>query len=597
MRRLLTPILPPSLAAAALLVAPAFAAADDPVPAAKRLPPVTYGFVSVPDVTEAKARFDGTAAAGVFTDPALAEVRDMIAEKVGEAGEELRNRLGVTLEDLAKVPTGEVTFAVVQTAPRKVAVVGLLDYGKSRDTVDALLEKAEDALDENELTRSEEPFEGTEIVVWTAPAPEVDEFAEDYDPNATRPEPQRFGYFLKDSYLVVASDPTALEAVLVRWDGTHSSTFADSETFSYIADRTQSDDRQPVLLWYADIIGSVRSAVLGSGSGGLPVQMALSYLGVLGIDEFKAIGGSMDWATEEYASVGKVVLYADRTDRALGVFTFPPAPTAPPAWVSADAASYAAFNWDLAGAYDAVRAIYDSMIGPGEFDRYVAEQSDKRELPVDVKADVIDAFSGKIELVSYPIAPEVLAESVESGEQPPQPVVIALGLRDPRKLSELVEKAAAESGGQLSSRDFRGTPIYEAANPSDGQRFGFAVSGDTLLLSPDVTRLESALRGPADAPLVQSDTFKEAVATMPPAVSILTFSDQTGQAETFYNMFRDGAFTGQAPADQGEAFKEVADALPPFDAVRKYLGLSAGYLVPDEHGVLWVSFGLEPEAE
>ena len=465
MRRLLTPILPPSLAAAALLVAPAFAAADDPVPAAKRLPPVTYGFVSVPDVTEAKARFDGTVAAGVFTDPALAEVRDMIAEKVGEAGEELRNRLGVTLEELAAVPTGEVTFAVVQTAPRKVAVVGLLDYGKSRDTVDALLEKAEDALDENGLTRSEEPFEGTEIVVWTAPAPEVDEFDEDFDPNATRPEPQRFGYFLKDSYLVVASDPTALEAVLVRWDGTHSSTFADSETFSYIADRTRSDDRRPVLVWYADVIGSVRSAVLGSGQGGMPVQLALSYLPVLGIDEFKAVGGSMDWATEDYASVGKVVLYADRTDRALGLFTFPPAPTAPPAWVPADAASYAAFNWDLAGAYDAVRATYDSMIGPGEFDRYVAEFSADRDVPVDVKADLIDAFSGKIELVSYPIAPEVLAESVESGEQPPQPVVIALGLKDPRKLSELLEKSVAGSGGRADQPRLPRHPSLRGREP------------------------------------------------------------------------------------------------------------------------------------
>ena len=597
MRRLLTPILPPSLAAAALLVAPAFAAADDPVPAAKRLPPVTYGFVSVPDVTEAKARFDATAAAGVFTDPALAEVREMIAEKFGEAGEALRNRLGVTLEELAAVPTGEVTFAVVQTGPRQVAVVGLLDYGQSRDTVDALLEKAEDALDENGLTRSEEPFEGTEVVVWTAPAPEVDEFAENYNPNAPKPEPQRFGYFLKDSYLVVASDPTALEAVLVRWDGTHGSTFADSDAFSYIADRTKSDGREPVLLWYADVMGSVRSAVLGSGQGGMPAQLALSYLPVLGIDEFKAVGGSMDWATEDYASVGKVVLYADRTDRALGLFTFPPAPTAPPAWVPADAASYAAFNWDLAGAYDAVRATYDSMIGSGEFDRFIAERSADRDLPVDIEADLIDAFSGKIELVSYPIAPEVLAESVESGEQPPQPVVIALGLKDPRKLSELLEKSVAGSGGELSSRDFRGTPVYEAANPSDGQRFGFAVSGDTLLLSPDVTRLESALRGPADAPLVQSETFREAVTTMPAAVSILTFSDQTGQAETFYNMFRDGTLAEQAPGGQGEALKNVADALPPFDAVRKYLGLSAGYLVPDEHGALWVSFGLEPETE
>ena len=595
MRRLT--LLPP-IAAAALLIAPLAAPAADPVPAAKRLPEITYGFVSVPDVALAKERFEATAAAGVFDDPALADLRDVIRDKFEESGEKLRERLGVTLEELAKVPSGEVTFAVIQTAPRKVAVVGLLDYGASDDVVTDLLEQAEDALDENGLTRSEDEFEGTEVVVWTAPGEEVDEFAEDFDSEADPPEPQQFAYFLKDTHLVVASDPAALEAVLVRWDGSHPKTFADNDVFNYIADRTRTDGRAPVLVWYADVIGSVRSAVLGTGQGGLPAQMALSYLPVLGLDEFKAIGGSMDLGTDEFASVGKVVLYADRTDRALGLFTFPPAPLNPPAWVGADAASYSAFNWDLAGAYQAVRTTYDSMVGPGEFDRIVSEQSDK--LPVDIKEDLVDAFSGRIEIVGY--APEDLEETLRTAEeggeaQSVQPVVIGLGLSDARGVSELIEQGVGQSGGQLTSRDFRGTPIYEAQNPRSGQAFSLAVSGEALLLSTDVARLEAALRGDADDPLARSPAFATVRSRMPGEVSMVSFSDQRGQVEQVYNLFRAGDLTQSADAETAETMDEIADALPPFEQIEKYLGVSGGYLIPDEHGSLWVSFGLEPDAK
>ncbi len=601
MRR--TSLLTTCAAAVALLapsLSPPTATAADPIPAAKRLPPITYGFVSVPNVTEAKARFNSTAAAGLFTDPALADLREIVGDALEKGGAALQERLGVTLQELLNVPTGEVTFAVVQTAPRKVAVVGLLDYGTSEDTVLKLLEQAEDALDDNGLTSAEENFEGTPVVVWTVPGEEVDEFAEDFDSEADPPEPQQFAYFRKDTHLVVASDPAALEAILVRWDGTHADTFADSKVFSYIADRTRTDDREPVLLWYADVIGSVRSAMMGTGGGGLPVQMALSYLPVLGLDEFKAVGGSMDMGTEEFASVGKVLLYADRTDRALGVFKTPVAPLSPPDWAAADVAGYAAFNWDLGAAYESVGTTYDMLVGPGEFDRFVSGQSE--QLPIDIKKDIVDAFTGRIEVVSYPMTnlDKALADGFDSDEDgeaeaPSQPVVIGLKLNDPRGVGELLDLGMDASGGLMTSRDFRGTPLYEGSNPADGSAVAMAIRGDTLLFSTEVARLETALRGPADEPLTDSPAYREATAKMPAEVSVLSFSDQRGQAETFYDLFRSGALSSQADPEIAETLDEIADALPPFDAIQKYLGVSAGYLVPDEHGGLWVSFGLETQ--
>ncbi|MEM9702021.1 MAG: hypothetical protein AAF907_06220 [Planctomycetota bacterium] len=271
----------------------------------------------------------------------------------------------------------------------------------------------------------------------------------------------------------------------------------------------------------------------------------------------------------------------------------------PPEWVGADAVSYTTFNWDLGAAYDSVRTTYDSMVGPGEFDRMVSEQSDK--LPFDIKEDVVDAFSGKIQVATYPVAnmAAALEDSLEGGgaASAAQPVVFGLGLNDSRGLSELMDLALDGSGGMLKSRDFRGTPIYEGENPADGSAIAAAISGDTLLITTVVPRLESALRGPADDPMVEAPAFKEALSKMPAEVSMLSFTDQRSQAETVWGLLRSGEMSGTMDPEMAELFDEFAEALPPFEAVQPYLGISAGYMVPDEHGALWVSFGLETEDE
>ena len=606
MRRLRA-LLPPALAAAALAVAPlaAPATAADGVPAAKRLPPITYGFVSVPDVAVMKERFDETTAAGLLTDPAFAEVRDILGELIEQGGDEVRGRLGVTLGEIAAIPSGEVTFAVVQTAPRKVAVVGLLDYGESGDVVDDLLEKAEDALEDNGSTRSVEPFEGTDVVVWTAPAPDDEDFDE-FGDQATEEDgdPRKFGYFLKDTHLVLASEPAALEAILVRWDGTHPDTFADDETFRYIADRTRTDGREPVLLWYANVFDSARAAVQGAVAQGavnaMAANMAQAYSQIVGVDQWKAVGGSMDLATDEYQSVGKVVFYADEAEKVLGLLTFTPAPVAPPGWISEEAGGYAVFNWDLAAAWEAGRGLYDAILGPGAFDLKIQELEDDPTGPgLNIKTDVVDRFSGKIQFATYGVqdAAALLGGGADAAAAT-QKFAVALGLTDPAGIQDLLQQGVAAAGGAVETREFQGTTVYEASNPANGQTFALAVSGNDLLLAADVELLEDALRGDADAPLAESEAFAAALSRVPGPVSIFNFSDASGQAETFYELLRSGALNDQfGDEEAGDVMRRLVDALPEFEALEPYLSVSAGYFEPDEHGAVFTSFSVDAPDE
>ena len=588
--------------AAALLIpaapAPALFAQDtgEAVPAARRLPPRTYGFVSIPDVAVLKERFGKTSTAGLYEDPAMGEVREKLGDAYALADEKVREQLNVGLDDLLALPQGEVTAAVVQTAPREVAVVALVDYGDNSDTVDTLIEQMEDGLEENGATRSEEPFEGTDIVIWTSPAADFeDDFGDDFDePNedADVDDPRRFGYFLKDTHFVVASDPAALEAVLLRWDGSGSDSFADTDDFRTVTGATTTDGRTPALVWYASIYDSVKSAVAGAGGGNPQASFALAFLPVLGVDQLKAVGGGMDLATEEYESVGKVFLITGAGDKALGLFRAPPAAVAPPAWAGTDAVSYTVVNWDAAAAYDAAREIYDGFSGPGEFDLLIKEQASQGPR-VNLKTDVVDRVTGTVEVVAYPI--ENLEEALENvgtpGAAPQQPTVVALKLKDADGVSDLIERLSDGVGGQVETRDFQGKTIYEIAAGENAA--GAAVSGNSLLISTSIPKLEQALRGAADEPLAETPAYRAIAAKVPAAVSVFGFGDSGATFEAAYEAARSGQI--EIPEDAGEAgdfARDLIEALPPFEAVAPYLTLSGNYVVPQDGGVLWVSFGV-----
>ena len=444
---------------------------------------------------------------------------------------------------------------------------------------------------------------GPTSIVWTGPRAD-DDFDEFDDEPADAPEPFRFGYFLKDTHLVLASDPDALEAILVRWDGNHSDTFADDETFRYIADRTRTDGREPVLLWYASVYDSVRAAMQGSG-GGMAASVALAYLPIVGVDQWEAVGGSMDLATDEYQSVGKVVFYADTAEKVLGLLSFTPAPVDPPGWVPADAGGYLALNWDLQAAYESARGLYDGIVGPGEFDLKVKELQDAPGgAGLNVKTDVLDRLNGEIRVVTFPADdPAALLDddSEAAGGAAAQPFALSLGLSDADGVRDLLQRGVAAAGGNVTTREFQGATVYEASNPADadGQTFGLAVAGEALLVSADVELLENALRGDADDPLKTSEAFAKAVERVPGPVSIFSFSNAAGQAKAFYELARSGRLNEQfGDGEAAEIARELTDALPPFEAVEPYLSVSASFFEPDEHGALFTSFAVDaPDAD
>lgn len=563
-------------AMAAGLLAGRPAAAADGISAARRLPPNVYVFFTAPDVTDLKGKWKQTSLGGLRTEPALADFwRDLDAQ-LKKASEQMRKELGVTLEEVLDIPSGEVALAYVHPAGKTPGGVAFVEFGKSGPTVEKLLAKAREGLEREGFKRDEKDFEGTRLVTYSKEGEE----------DAGKPKLQP-SHFTRDETLVFATDPALLEEVLARWDGRHEKTFAGNEVYSYIVERTGAGDATPALRWYLNPIELARSIIFAFAPDNPQVALGFGFLPVLGLDKLQAVGGSGYMAVNGYDSISKSVVYIDMPPAGLlNMFRFPPAELQPPKWIPANVSSYFGANWDLARAYEAIESLVDTFRGPGSFAKMMDAAAMAGPM-LHPKRDVIDQLTGRM---------HVLTDMTRAEGPGVTPFLLALGVKDSGKMKDVLAKLAKVEGFPGKSRQFRGETIYEAEIPFGLQRMtaGASVARDSLVLSSDVTLLEQMIRGDADVKtLADLPGYQRIADKFPAKTSMISFARSEAQLRPIYEMIRSGG--GQTPGLDLDVEGFDFSKLPEFKVISKYLPVSGGYAAPDKNGAYLESFGLKPD--
>lgn len=583
--------------AATLLVRPA--AAQDEAPPTKLLPPTVFAYFAVPDVTEFKERVGDSAFGALLEDPKLEPTFDQIREKLAEAGGKIQEQLDVSIQELLEVPSGELAFAVCDVPGDSIGLVLILDYGDNGATVDTLVAKAEAELEKNGSVRSDQQFEGTDIVVFTRPSSgdessnldDLDIEGENGGAAGGRAG-MNIAWFRKDNRIVIGNGPPILEAILARWSGEHSETFANDDVHSYIQEQCRIDDRQPAFVWFANPIGGLQAALTRAENSPPQLQMVSAFLPMLGLTSLKGVGGSADVATNDFDGVSKAFFYVDRPASGnlgvLGVFEFTPAEMQPPDWVSESATGYFGANWNVSGAVGSIQSLVDNLQGPGAFDQLMQRAANSENGPkLNPRTDFLDQLSGIVHMATWPLEYDRTAGETQS---PQQPTVIALGVKDEAKMKDVLARLAETPNFPGETRQFEGATIYELPmqNPQGGApgTMGVTVAKSQLIFSTEIAKLEGLLRESGGTPLAETDAYQEIAAHIPDQVSLIGYQDQRDQFKVVYEMLRSG---------ENQQLSENFDfsTLPPFEDIAKYLRTSGSYAVPDEKGALLVNFSLK----
>jgi hypothetical protein len=582
-----------AMALAALIALAAWcrpALADETIPCEKRLPKNVLAYVSLRNIADFKEQWSKTLYGKAGNDPSLAEFRDELVKQIAEGSKQLEDQLGLSLSDLAEIPHGEIAAAVFARGGAKIGIVLVMDFGDREETVQKLLAKATDALENEGQKRSEEEVEDSHVIVFKKPP---------VDDEAKQQAEESAAWCIKDSFLVVGSDLADVKEVLTRWDGKHDRVLAENDVFRYIVDKCRDDnaDAQPQLTWFVDPVALVQAAIASQPQALGQMAMFAGAIPMIGFDKFKGLGGTFDMARGDFDMVSRTLVYLDQPAKGVvNLVQFDPKSQAPPKWLSAEWSGYSALNWNIAKAYSGVEGLVDMFQGPGALAQLIQSLADNEQSGgIHLKKDVLDQFTGTIHVAEDDGGDK---EGADTG------YLFAVELKNVAAFRATLAKAARIPGVKLDEREFQGETIYEfgagaggdeeGGEGAAGVHFGFTVSAGCLMVATDVRLMERVLRGVGDGEtLADSAGYKRIAHRFPGQTASISYSRQDSQVRRFYELLKGGQAAALAGPLQALDFSK----LPDFDTIKKYIPASGSYMERDDRGLRITSFSLGNDSE
>lgn len=556
--------------------------------AANLLPDNTVAYLSAPDTNDLSKRFMQTAMGRMSQQEKMKPLVAQVYKEVQDLAAPLEDLIGLTLADLLGVPQGEFTLAVVAPKGEIPAFVGLLDVKEQIVAVEAMLEKADKVLRDNEAVKTTEKVGETSIVVYKIAG------------TAQR----QVAYFERAGTLVVGTNLRVLKKLLAAWDGDQKDTLAASKKFSTIMDRCRGSRKdRPQVNWFADPRGLFRSLTQNNDA----IQFGLTLLEEqLGLKGLQAVGGSLTLATTDPAaqfdSISHVHILLDNPrEGALKVFALGSGDAMPEKWVPRDVASYATFHWHLKTTYKEVAKIIDTFGGEGFTAKRV--QSGFSQIGIDFEKEFLPAIDNRFSHLTWMQKPITPTSQMQ---------VFGLKLKDGEASRPLLEKAMAKFEARFEKVTSAAAPYYRfiPLGPDvEGQpprpQPCVALLGDYLLFSDRPAVMEQVMKtslgqeslgGAADYKLIASQAAKQAGGAQP---AMISFNRPEEGMRFMYDLISGERQLLRRAAENNRFVERVNKALddnplPPFETLRSFLAPAGSVLIDEATGIHYIAFGMKP---
>lgn len=587
--------------------------------APKLLPYNTIVYLRIDDFPALAEDFQRTSLGRIRHDESVAPFVDRLYNEFINAFPQIEDELGVSIEELLKLPTGEVSISIAVTDTGRPMFAFIADVGDNVDTATALIERAEFEHINNGGDLTQETIGETEVTLFTRPGPDDDIYS-----------------FIKDQTVVLSSSELMTTHLINVWEGTATEvdrTLADNRKFTDIMrNSTGTDGFEPQISFYADPLTLINA----TNQDNLQAQTVLAVLPTLGVDGFKAVGGSIIIAPPGFDTMAHFHLSLGSPRRGvLNLLTFGEGDMTPEEWVSNEVMNYNTIYWDLEKSYAELSKVVDSILGTGYFEKMV-EDNINTPAGINLQEDVIAHFGGRVTMIQ---------QVVEPGKLNGNSMGLGIKLKEADVFGEFLTKLIAEEAPELEKKSrngiaywqppfFRPRPVEPvkvqgALDPPNGQGARpiqpdpraefernfrvpsptFAIIGDTFVVADSETIVFNAIdtyQGDGER-LADADDFKlvaDAVRAQTGEIqpSALSFTRPEQGMKFLYDLILSDrvqstlereAERGDIPRILNSAFKD--NPLPPFEQLSKYFAPAGGVLFNRPTGLHYLSFSLNPE--
>lgn len=639
------------LAACASLSLVMLGSAKGAVPAADTLyPNSTKAFVSVANTPELTAHWKKTLLHDLFEDEVMKPFTEDLRRQIDEKWLANHEKIGLSLDDLRGIASGELSGALVGTASGRTAMIVLVDVTGNDEKAGEALEKADRNLLKDGAKKSHKAISGVSVTIYDLPAKE------------DRQEARRVVYFLKDGLLAGADGLDALSDLIGRLGAKGKESLSTVPTYQALMKRLASDagSLKPDVRWFVDPLAVVEYRAKDNEKKLKNVKMLRGE----GFSAVQAIGGFVNLSVNEYEVLHRTAVYAPKPyERAMGMLEFPNSPPpSPPDWVAQNVVSFTTVNWEIKTAFERFSTLFDQLFGEGSEGTFNDTIDSVRDDPngpgIDIRKDLVGHLGNRVMVLTdyeLPITP--------SSER----FVVAIETANEKALAAAVQKSL-ETDDNVVKREFKNYIIWEMKAEEDAlasvvverpdDATGNAALGVvTVSNSPDDKapaggRLRSKLGNEEEEEAVKLPNAAVAVARGHLFVSshvdflekvlgdneeggrladnadykrvneeltklgagevcIRNFTRADEQLRITYDLFKTGKLpesetvlaqiirsAQEEPAD-GTLRKPEFDGskLPDYEVVRKYLGIGGTYVATEENGWVVVGFLFRKEQQ
>ncbi len=381
------------------------------------LPETTVAMAKMTSFSEFFEKMQNSLGAQMIEDESLAP----LVERLYEVGEEQYGRIeesvGMSLDELRTLPSGEMTVALVAPRRKEPAVVVVIELDDENEVVDKAMGRLREVVeDENAIEEVSTDFEDLKI-----------------EKAIVRGKPVFFCRY--DGVMIGSSSREVLEDMFLRWSGGENEKvrpLSENRKFITISNRCSTSDEFPAdAMFYVDPIGIFKANAKGNSG----MQMAVAMLPAFGLDGLLAVGGNMYVQTEGYETIihGHMMLASPR-EGLFDAIALKPGDYTPQDWVPVNIGSYLTTSWDAQQMYAGIEEISNTL-SEGSFDQFL--KGVKNTAGFELKEAIIDEMNGRVTFIR-PILTGDQFNAIGN--------VFAIGLSDPDKFDEFLE-------GQLSKEE------------------------------------------------------------------------------------------------------------------------------------------------
>jgi Protein of unknown function (DUF3352) len=578
-----------SVAVAAVLLTAASSALAQRPTAPELLPQSTLAVVRIADLPLLVERFKQTAIGQIGQDPRMKPLVSQLFQSVQAAFKQVEERVGLPLDQILKIPQGEVCVAFVAPPDleQEAGVVVVIDTKDQVAQARKLLTAAEEIAKRNGGGRGAERFGNEEIAVFTGLG-----------------SARVFAIEREGTFIFATAKPLMETVVANLTGGGLEKTLGDSDKYSTVINRCVGvGDEQPHLTWYVDPIALVRRLASGSLAA-----TGLALFPVLGLDGLQAVGGTMTFATSEYDQTQHIHVLLDNPRMGvIDAVALGSGDSTPEPWVPGDCMSYSTIHWDLKHTINVSSRLYNGILGDGALQEEIRKRVSE-PLGVDFEKEVLPLLTGRATHVQWVEQP-VRLNSVTT--------LVGVQLKDPQAFKPLLEKVLQRQTDKVEKQRYGAFDYWSLQGARVAQRnLGpnlrqplpcVGIIGDTLVMTDSLkafqeavaaqTNPENGLASLLDFKLIASKIKRQRGGDAPGAIQFsrpeegLRFWYDMANAENTRKQLSQRAERNQFFGSVNQALKD--HPLPPFSVLSEYLAPGGGMVTNDETGIHYMTFTLK----